>query len=129
MTSDEERSCDETPLSVTYTHTLFPSPLFSLQFERAAELRVEGKVGASITVLRRLLQLHPRQPRALFALGQLHALLRDWRASEMHYMDAANNEQVCGAGGSGGFASGKGSASVAFSANWNKRFLSRASSA
>ena len=55
-------------------------------------------MGAAITVLRRLLQLCPRQPRALYALGQMHALLRDWRASEMHYLDSANAETVCGLG-------------------------------
>lgn len=73
-----------------------PIPLPALQFQRAAELRAEGRVGAAITVLRRLLQLHPRQPRALFALGQLHAALRDWRASEAHYVDSANAEAVRG---------------------------------
>ncbi|GAB4823886.1 hypothetical protein N2152v2_010932 [Parachlorella kessleri] len=61
-------------------------------FERAAQLRVEGKVGAAITALRRLLQLYPKQPRALFALGQLHAVLKDWHASELCYQESASSE-------------------------------------
>lgn len=51
-------------------------------------------MGAAITTLRRLLQLYPKHPRALFALGQMHAVLRDWRASEMHYQESAVNETV-----------------------------------
>lgn len=61
-------------------------------FVRAAELRSEGRVRAAVAVLQRLLELHPRQPRAIFALGQLHAALREWPASEQMYLAAAKRE-------------------------------------
>ena len=48
------------PCSATFaafSHPSTPRPPSAPQFECAAELRVEGKVGAAITVLRRLLQV------------------------------------------------------------------------
>ena len=70
-------------------------------FYRAAELRSEGRVRAAIAVLQRLLELHPRQPRALFALGQLHAALKEWGASEQMYLASAEHEQVTWEGSGG----------------------------
>jgi tetratricopeptide (TPR) repeat protein len=40
-------------------------------FAKAAELRAEGRAGATSVVLQRLLQLYPGQPNALYALGQV----------------------------------------------------------
>lgn len=62
--------------------------------ERAAALRAEGRAGATSTVLQRLLQLYPGQPNALYALGQVHAALKDWPLSEQYYMQAAKSPQV-----------------------------------
>lgn len=58
-------------------------------FRRAAELRADGRIHAAMAVLVRLLEGEPAHPRAHFALGQLHALLRDWPGSEQHYLAAA----------------------------------------
>ncbi|KAL4859761.1 ALBINO3-like protein 2 [Chlorella vulgaris] len=63
-------------------------------FARAAELRAEGRAGATSVVLQRLLQLYPGQPNALYALGQVHAALKDWPLSEQCYLQAARSAQL-----------------------------------
>ncbi|PSC76493.1 ALBINO3 chloroplastic [Micractinium conductrix] len=63
-------------------------------FERAAALRSEGRAGATSTVLQRILQLYPGQPNALYALGQVHAALKDWPLSEQYFLQAAKHQQL-----------------------------------
>jgi tetratricopeptide (TPR) repeat protein len=63
-------------------------------FARAAELRAEGRAGAACAVLQHLLHLHPGQPNALMALGQLRAALGDWALSEQLLLQAAASDQV-----------------------------------
>lgn len=61
-------------------------------FARAAELRATGDFAGAAMALEAVLERHPEQPRALFALGQVRSGLKDWGGASHAYLQSARCE-------------------------------------
>ena len=62
-------------------------------FVHAAELQAKGKSSDAINVLEKILIHQPNHPRALFALGQVYAKMKEWILASEAYMKAASQEK------------------------------------
>lgn len=60
---------------------------------KAAELRADGALGASQHCLKRVLELEPDNAPGHFAMGQNHAVLREWPLAEQAFLTAAGLHQ------------------------------------